>query len=146
MCNALKKIKCTLMKCHTNVNSTPPTESPHKFSYIVAIFIHNHFESHNMHLFSKSRVFTKIRFFFFTCLPSSLSFFVHFRKLFLRLDHVLRTVFKKISFVFLSLVNLSFHKIFFSAISLSSGNFRHCIHFCTSFYITRINQNMLLFF
>jgi hypothetical protein len=88
----------------------------------------------------------KYAFSFFTCLPSSLSFFVHFRKLFLRLDHVLRTVFKKISFVFLSLVNLSFHKIFFSAISLSSGNFRHCIHFCTSFYITRINQNMLLFF
>jgi hypothetical protein len=33
------------MECHINVNSTPPTELPHTFSYIVAIFIHNHFES-----------------------------------------------------------------------------------------------------
>jgi hypothetical protein len=29
------------MKCHANVNSTPPTQLPHKFSYIVAILIHN---------------------------------------------------------------------------------------------------------
>jgi hypothetical protein len=29
------------MKCHTNVISTPPTQLPHKFSYTVAIFIHN---------------------------------------------------------------------------------------------------------
>jgi hypothetical protein len=35
------------MKCHTNVNCTPPTQLPHKFSYIVAILIHNHFESPN---------------------------------------------------------------------------------------------------
>jgi hypothetical protein len=28
------------MKCHTNVNSTLPTQLPHKFSYIVAILIH----------------------------------------------------------------------------------------------------------
>jgi hypothetical protein len=28
------------MKCHTNVNSTPPTQLPHTFSYIVAIFIY----------------------------------------------------------------------------------------------------------
>jgi hypothetical protein len=43
MCNDIKIIKCTLMKCHTNVNYTPPTQLPHKFSYIVVIFIHNHF-------------------------------------------------------------------------------------------------------
>jgi hypothetical protein len=47
MCNDIKKIKCMLMKCHTNINSTPPTQLPHKFSYIVAILIHNHFESPN---------------------------------------------------------------------------------------------------
>jgi hypothetical protein len=35
------------MKCHTNVNSPPPTQLPHKFSYIVAILSHNHFESLN---------------------------------------------------------------------------------------------------
>jgi hypothetical protein len=35
------------MKCHTNDNSTPSTQLPHKFSYIVAILIHNHFESPN---------------------------------------------------------------------------------------------------
>jgi hypothetical protein len=33
------------MKCHTNIKSTPLTQLPHKFSYIVAILIHNHFES-----------------------------------------------------------------------------------------------------
>jgi hypothetical protein len=38
------------MKCHTNVNSTPPTQLPHKFLYIVAMLIHNHFESPNMYL------------------------------------------------------------------------------------------------
>jgi hypothetical protein len=43
----LKKIKCTHMKCHTNVNSTPPTQLPHQFSYTVAILIHNHFETPN---------------------------------------------------------------------------------------------------
>jgi hypothetical protein len=48
MCNGIKKIKCTLMKCHTNINSTPFTQLPHKFSYIVAILGHNHFESPNM--------------------------------------------------------------------------------------------------
>jgi hypothetical protein len=42
MCNGIEKIKCTLMKCHTNVNSTPFTQLPHKFSYIVAILILNH--------------------------------------------------------------------------------------------------------
>jgi hypothetical protein len=36
------------MKCHTNVNSTPFTQLPHKFSYIVAILGHNHFESPNI--------------------------------------------------------------------------------------------------
>jgi hypothetical protein len=30
---------------YRNVNSILPTELPHTFSYIVAIFIHNHFES-----------------------------------------------------------------------------------------------------
>jgi hypothetical protein len=40
----LKIVKCD---GHTNVNSTPPTQLPHKFSYIVAIFIHDHFESPN---------------------------------------------------------------------------------------------------
>jgi hypothetical protein len=35
------------MKCHTNVNSTPPTQLLHTFSYIVAILIHIHFESPN---------------------------------------------------------------------------------------------------
>jgi hypothetical protein len=33
------------MKYDTNVNSIPFTQLPHKFSYIVAILIHNHFES-----------------------------------------------------------------------------------------------------
>jgi hypothetical protein len=36
MCNGIKKVKRTFMKCHTNVNSTPPTQLPHTFSYIVA--------------------------------------------------------------------------------------------------------------
>jgi spore cortex formation protein SpoVR/YcgB (stage V sporulation) len=35
------------MKCHTNDNSTSSTQLPHKFSYIVAILGHNHFESPN---------------------------------------------------------------------------------------------------
>jgi hypothetical protein len=39
-----KKIKCTHMKCHTNVNYSPPTLLPHTFSYIVAILIDNHFD------------------------------------------------------------------------------------------------------
>jgi hypothetical protein len=47
MCNGIKKIKCAHRKCHTNINCTPPTQLPHKFSYIVAILIHNHFESPN---------------------------------------------------------------------------------------------------
>jgi hypothetical protein len=47
MCNGIKKIKCTLMKCHTNVNSIPFTQLPHKFLYIVAILIYNHFEPPN---------------------------------------------------------------------------------------------------
>jgi hypothetical protein len=33
------------MNCERNVNSILPTQLPHKFSYIVAILIHNHFES-----------------------------------------------------------------------------------------------------
>jgi hypothetical protein len=35
------------MNCHRNVNSILPTQLQHKFSYIVAILIHNHFESPN---------------------------------------------------------------------------------------------------
>jgi hypothetical protein len=35
------------MKCHTNDNSTSATQLPHKFSYIIAILGHNHFESPN---------------------------------------------------------------------------------------------------
>jgi hypothetical protein len=31
MCNEILKIKCTLMKCHTNVNSIPFTQLPHTF-------------------------------------------------------------------------------------------------------------------
>jgi hypothetical protein len=38
MCNGRykKKIKCAHMKCHTNVNSTPPTQLPHTY-----IFVHS---------------------------------------------------------------------------------------------------------
>jgi hypothetical protein len=38
------------MNCQRNINSTLPTQLPHKFSYIVAILGHNHFESPNMYL------------------------------------------------------------------------------------------------
>jgi hypothetical protein len=41
------------MKCHTNVNFAPPTQLPPKFSYIVAIFIHNHLESPNDPIYSE---------------------------------------------------------------------------------------------
>jgi hypothetical protein len=44
------------MKCHTNVNSTPPTQLPHTFSYTVAILIHNHFESPNMSTHIKRKI------------------------------------------------------------------------------------------
>jgi hypothetical protein len=49
MCNGIKKNQMHAYenKCHTNVNSIPFTQLPHKFSYIVAILIHNHFESPN---------------------------------------------------------------------------------------------------
>jgi hypothetical protein len=36
------------MIVHTNVNYIPFTQLSHKFSYIVAILIHNHFESPNI--------------------------------------------------------------------------------------------------
>jgi hypothetical protein len=36
------------MNCQRNVNSILPTQLPHKFAYIVAILIHNHFESPNI--------------------------------------------------------------------------------------------------
>jgi hypothetical protein len=38
------------MNCQRNVNSILPTELPHRFSYIVAILIHDHFESPNIFL------------------------------------------------------------------------------------------------
>jgi hypothetical protein len=38
---------CATMNCQRNVNSILPTQLPHKFSYIVAILSHNHFESPN---------------------------------------------------------------------------------------------------
>jgi hypothetical protein len=44
------------MKCHTNINSTPFTQLPHKFSYIVAILGHNHFESPNMYSVEKGLI------------------------------------------------------------------------------------------
>jgi hypothetical protein len=51
MCNDIKKNQ---MKCHTNDNSTSSTQLPHKFSYIVAILGHNHFESPNTSILSKA--------------------------------------------------------------------------------------------
>jgi hypothetical protein len=36
------------MNCQGNVNSTLPTQLPHKLSYIVAILGHNNFESPNI--------------------------------------------------------------------------------------------------
>jgi hypothetical protein len=38
------------MNCQRNVNSILPTQLSHKFSYIVAILIHNHFESPNTYV------------------------------------------------------------------------------------------------
>jgi hypothetical protein len=35
------------MECQRNVSSILPTQLPHNFLYIVAILIHNHFESLN---------------------------------------------------------------------------------------------------
>jgi hypothetical protein len=40
------------MNCQRTVNSILPTQLPHKFPYIVAILIHNHFESPNTGLFT----------------------------------------------------------------------------------------------
>jgi hypothetical protein len=37
------------MNCQRNVNSILPTQLPHTFSYIVARFIHNYFESPNIY-------------------------------------------------------------------------------------------------
>jgi hypothetical protein len=59
MCNGIKKIKSTLIKCHTNVNSIPFTQLPHKFSYIVVILIHNHFESPNINLYPNKCIDSK---------------------------------------------------------------------------------------
>jgi hypothetical protein len=56
MCNDIKKIKCTLMKCHTNDNSTPSTPLPQKLSHTAATPGHNHFESPNTSYYSKVRV------------------------------------------------------------------------------------------
>jgi hypothetical protein len=38
---------CATMNCQRNITSTLATQLPHKFLYIVAILIHNHFESPN---------------------------------------------------------------------------------------------------
>jgi hypothetical protein len=38
------------MNCQRNLNSILPTQLPHTFSYIVATFIQNHFESPNINL------------------------------------------------------------------------------------------------
>jgi hypothetical protein len=38
---------CATMNCQRNVNSILPTQLPHKFSYIAAIFNHNYFKSPN---------------------------------------------------------------------------------------------------
>jgi hypothetical protein len=54
------------MNCQINVNSILPTQLPHKFSYIVAILIPNHFESPNSTVRD-----TEFR----------ASFFCHFKKL-----------------------------------------------------------------
>jgi hypothetical protein len=39
---------CATMNCQRNVNCILPTQLPHKFSYIIAILIHNHFELPNI--------------------------------------------------------------------------------------------------
>jgi hypothetical protein len=39
---------CATPNCQKKVNSIPPTQFPHKFLYIVAILIQNHFESPNI--------------------------------------------------------------------------------------------------
>jgi hypothetical protein len=38
---------CATMNCQKNVNSIPPTQSPHKSSHIARTPIHDHFESPN---------------------------------------------------------------------------------------------------
>jgi hypothetical protein len=38
------------MNCQRSVNSILPTQSPHKFWYIVARFMHNYFESPNIYI------------------------------------------------------------------------------------------------
>jgi hypothetical protein len=45
------------MKCHINVNYTPPTQLPHKFSYIVATLTHNNFESLNTKFVMRNEAF-----------------------------------------------------------------------------------------
>jgi hypothetical protein len=42
--------------CQGNINSIPPTQLPHKFSYIVAILGHNDFESPNRYLIHIKKV------------------------------------------------------------------------------------------
>jgi hypothetical protein len=49
------------MNCQRNINSTLPTQLPHKFSYIVAILGHNHFESPNICLFELCLWILKMR-------------------------------------------------------------------------------------
>jgi hypothetical protein len=50
---------CATMNCQRNVNSIVPTQLPDKFSYIVAILIHNHFESLNIKNIKSDHVNTK---------------------------------------------------------------------------------------
>jgi hypothetical protein len=47
MCNGTKKNQMHTYEMSYNVMSTLLAELPHKFSYIVAILIYNHFESPN---------------------------------------------------------------------------------------------------
>jgi hypothetical protein len=37
------------------MSTLPPTQLPHKFSYIIAILIHNHFESPNRYRYKEIR-------------------------------------------------------------------------------------------
>jgi hypothetical protein len=48
MCNAIKKSNARLRNVIQISTVYPTTQLPHKFSYVVAILIHNHFESPNI--------------------------------------------------------------------------------------------------
>jgi hypothetical protein len=62
------------MNCQRNVNPTLPTQLPHKFSYIVAILGHNHFESPNILKENTSNIlciFTTISMVMVLCRPQN---------------------------------------------------------------------------